>query len=108
MTETKSAKVEVIIQEKGALACVIREWYPAVAALELCEKLKREGKWRNEAVKMMGKSIMQPRQIIACGQEGLKHSYSGLTLEVEPWIPEVKAMKDLIEAHLPALFAMLG
>lgn len=108
MTETKQAKVDVIIQEKGALACVIREWYPPAAALELCGKLKREGRWRSEAVKMMGKSIMQPRQIIATGNTGLKHSYSGLTLEVEPWIPEVKAMKDLIEAHLPALFATLG
>src|SRR5581483_10572715 len=58
--------------------------------------------------KIMGRSILQPRQIFATGETGLQYRYSGLTLAVEPWIPEVKVIKDLIEVHLPALFARLG
>src|SRR5207253_3562439 len=101
------AQVEVLINENGTLACVIRKWYPVESANGLCEKLKHEVKWRQEPVKIMGKSIMQPRQIYACGEEGLQYKYSGLQLNVEPWIPEVQAIKDQIEAHLPALFALL-
>ena len=100
--------IERLIDSEGSLVLIIRGFLEQQDATMLCEHLKETVGWRKEEVVMYGKKIMQPREIYACGDESLKYRYSGLELEVEPWIPEVKGIIDSIEANIEAYNKRLG
>ena len=96
------SSVEKLIDSNGSLVLVIRNFIDQQDAKYLCNYLTQTIKWRKEEVVMYGKRIMQPREIYACGDLGLKYRYSGLELEVEPWIPDVKAIIDQISDNIEA------
>lgn len=94
------APCDVIINDNGSLVLVTRSYLEKEKSLVLMEKLVKEVAWRDESVTLYGKKIMQPRRIYGCGDEGITHNYSGLSLPLEPWIPEIKELKDKISAEL--------
>ena len=46
--------------------------------------------WRQEEIKIYGKKIPLPRKTAWYGDEGSAYSYSGLSLNPEPWTNELK------------------
>lgn len=97
-TPTTALRKESIIDEDGAQVFVVRGWINSELANKMCSKLRTDVKFECHSVQMMGKSIQQPRQIYACGETPTgKHVYSGLSLNLNKWIPEVKEIRDRIE-----------
>lgn len=45
---------------------------------------------------MFGKYHEIPRQQVAYGDEGLKYSFSGVTVPARSWIASIKTARDLI------------
>lgn len=103
MQQAKPA-AESVIDEDGSFVFIIRKYMLEDEALKLCEKLKEQVKWEKHNVVVHGKSIAQPRQVYACGNEGLTHRYSGLELPVHKWIPEVKEICQQIMEQFEVKF----
>ncbi len=60
-------------------------YYPAFFSQEAADRffaqLKNEINWQQEAIKIFGKKIMQPRLTAWYGHEGKSYSYSGITMQ---------------------------
>lgn len=83
-------KPEFLIEEgefpSGSQVVIYRKWVDSTQAQDLCNMLREHIPWREEAVRMYGRSIMQPRRVYACGNPGLVYQYSGLRLPVDSWL----------------------
>lgn len=55
--------------------------------------------WKQEPIKMFGKSIMQPRLTALYGNNGMSYGYSGIRMPAIIWTPTLKLVKDRVE-HL--------
>jgi alkylated DNA repair dioxygenase AlkB len=72
------------------------QWIESEKSIKLGEKLKNSLSWEQHMIVLYGKPIDQPRLIYACGENGLVHSYSGLSLPVNDWNnPELKQIKKV-------------
>lgn len=92
----KIKQIKTIINKDGVLVRIYKNWIDEKEAAERIKKFQ-EIKFESHPVKIYGKEIMQPRQIYGCGDSDIKsHNYSGLKLELHPWIPELKADADRI------------
>lgn len=49
--------------------------------------------WRQEPVKIFGREVMQPRLTAWYGDEGKNYSYSGITMQPQPWTDTLLAIK---------------
>jgi alkylated DNA repair dioxygenase AlkB len=54
--------------------------------------------WRQDAMRIAGKSIDLPRLTAWYGDPGTEHTYSGILNVPEPWTPELAAIKARLEA----------
>lgn len=67
--------------------------------------------WRQDSIRIAGKDTPIPRLQAWFGDEGLVYTYSGLTLQPNPWLPELEALKHRIEdysdTHFNSLLANL-
>ena len=61
-------------------------------------QLLTEVKWRQEPIKIFGKTIMQPRLTAWYSDPGVKYGYSGLSLHSEAWSETLLEIKRRIEA----------
>ncbi len=50
--------------------------------------------WRQENVFLFGREFPQPRLIAWHGDPGCSYTYSGLTLDPEPWTSELRVIRD--------------
>ena len=57
--------------------------------------------WKQEEIKVYGKTFPFPRKTAWYGYEGFNYSYSGLNLNPEPWTTELLELKLIIETLLP-------
>lgn len=62
--------------------------------LALMEKVQ----WKQESMNMYGKTIPFPRLTAWYGDSDRPYSFSGITLQPLPWLPELLEIKALIEA----------
>lgn len=60
--------------------------------------------WRNDEVVIYGRRIVTARRVAWFGDDHLTYSYSGTTKHPAPWIPELRALKALIEDITGATF----
>ena len=60
-------------------------------------QLKENVNWQQEEIKLYGKSIPLPRLTAWFGDEGKTYTYSGITVEPEPWTPILSKIKNRIE-----------
>ena len=77
------------------------EYYPNFFSLEdadiLFKKLQDETPWQHDEITIFGKKILQPRLTCLYGNEGKPYSYSGLTMQPQPWNPTVMYIKNKVE-----------
>ena len=57
--------------------------------------------WRQEEIKMYGKTYPIPRKTAWYGYEGFNYKYSGILCNPEPWTKELLGIKRVIESFLP-------
>ena len=77
------------------------EYYPNFFSPEesdvIFEKLVNETPWQHDEITIFGKKILQPRLTCLYGNEGKPYSYSGLTMQPQPWNPTVMYIKNKVE-----------
>lgn len=77
------------------------EFYPNFFNKEeadlLYEKILTETPWQQDDITIFGKKIAQPRLTSLFGNEGKPYSYSGITMQPNPWNTTLIYIKDKIE-----------
>ena len=64
---------------------------------EILSRLIAEIPWRQERIRLFGKTYLQPRLICWMGDPGCSYAYSGKRYEPEPWHPLVAELRCRIE-----------
>ncbi|KPQ19090.1 MAG: Alkylated DNA repair protein [Algoriphagus marincola HL-49] len=67
--------------------------------------LRDDISWKQEAIWMFGKKVMQPRLTALYGDEGISYSYSGITMEPIPWSKTLLEIKGKVEELAEARFS---
>ncbi len=67
-------------------------------------QLKNEINWQQEAIKIFGKKVMQPRLTAWYGDEGKSYSYSGITMQPNKWTEPLLLIKQQVETVAPVCF----
>jgi alkylated DNA repair dioxygenase AlkB len=57
----------------------------------------RNMQWRHDQIRLFGKAVFQPRYSAWYGDPGAAYTYSGLTLQPQPWNEGLLAIKNRIE-----------
>jgi alkylated DNA repair dioxygenase AlkB len=61
---------------------------------ELFSQLLVNTPWRQDAITLFGKRVLQPRLTSWHGDAQKKYTYSGLTLEPQPWTKELQFLRE--------------
>ena len=79
------------------------EFYPNFFHKEeadiLFQKLLSETSWQHDEISIFGKKMLQPRLTCLFGNEGKPYSYSGLTMQPQPWNSTIMYIKNEVEAN---------
>ena len=79
------------------------EFYPNFFHKEeadiLFQKLLSETPWQHDEISILGKKMLQPRLTCLFGNEGKPYSYSGLTMQPQPWNSTIMHIKNEVEAN---------
>jgi alkylated DNA repair dioxygenase AlkB len=79
-------------------SAVLHEWVLGDASWEsLMADLVEVVPWESHTIKMVGKEYPQPRLVAWFGDPGSDYSYSGLKMNVRPWIPTVSMLREAAE-----------
>lgn len=70
----------------------------------MLEFLIRDSRWRQEHVTLWGRTYPQPRLVAFYGDEGVRYSYSGVTLTAVPWTVTLATLKKKVESLCGASF----
>ena len=79
-------------------------FFPPPDADRLLRELLDSTRWRQESVKLFGKSIDLPRLTAWYGDEGTGYTYSGIANVPLAWTPPLLAVKQAVEAQVGAMF----
>ncbi len=77
---------------------LLREIRTALPYERLLERLRKETVWRQEQVKIYGKTHDQPRLVAWYGDSGMRYDYSGISLHPLPWTNLLLSIKFDVEA----------
>ena len=100
-------KVDLGLED--AVAWYARDFLGADVADSLFDEFRYSLDWRQESIRIMGRSVPQPRLTCWYGDPGMTYTYSGLTLEPRPWTPALAQLRRRVERAVNATFpAVLG
>ncbi|MFM2047257.1 MAG: hypothetical protein RL383_1334 [Actinomycetota bacterium] len=71
---------------------------------DVMKELTDQVPWEAHTIKMFGKEYPQPRLVAWFGDPGSEYSYSGLKMNVRPWIEPVQALRHIAEQHAQVVF----
>lgn len=71
------------------------------------QRLATEVPWRQEQITLWGRTHPLPRLTCWMGDPGCSYTYSGVRNRIEPWIPSVSTLRDLVEQAVGAKFNSL-
>ncbi len=80
------------------------QFFDAAASDAYLHDLTTTIAWKQEAIKLYGKSVALPRLTAWYGDEGRVYSYSGITVHPLAWTPELLAVKSRVEAVSGVVF----
>lgn len=92
---------EVLSLEDGEIL-FMKNFFDPYEAQNLFEILQKTINWRQEQIKMYGKTHLVPRKTAWYGEEGLNYSYSGIICQPEKWTEELIYVKSEIEKLIPS------
>ena len=88
----------------GADVSYLRKFDLEVSSLEMLRALIDETPWRQEDVKIWGKTYRQPRLVAWYGDPGHAYSYSGVSLNPLPWTDWIVGIKKRVEKLVTTRF----
>ncbi len=68
------------------------------------ERLLDAVDWEQHEIRIGGRIVASPRLSAWYGDRGASYSYSGLSLEPRPWLPEIRELKVEVEKASGGLF----
>ena len=68
------------------------------------QTLLSEIEWKQEPIKIFGKTVMQPRLTAWYGDDDKTYTYSGITMQPHFWSPALKTIKEKIETVSPVKY----
>jgi alkylated DNA repair dioxygenase AlkB len=71
---------------------------------EFFRRLLHESNWKQEQIKLFGKSVDIPRLTAWYGDAGKSYTYSGITVNPHSWSPTLLRIKQAIEASGDVVF----
>lgn len=89
-----SAFADQLLPLPAAEVYLLPNFIPEAEQEALWGTLQKEVTWRQEEIKLFGKSIPQPRLTAWYGDEGKSYTYSGLTWQPLPWIPVLAHLRE--------------
>lgn len=87
------APVNNLLPRDGS-AQLYENFFTTEIADTLYSQLLRNTPWRHDAITLFGKRVLQPRHTSWHGDAQKKYTYSGLTLEPQPWTPELLLIRN--------------
>jgi alkylated DNA repair dioxygenase AlkB len=88
----------------GADVSYLRAFNIGLPPMEMLRALIAETPWRQEDVKVWGKTFRQPRLVAWYGDPGHGYSYSGISLNPLPWTDRLSDIKARVEQLVPTRF----
>src|SRR3989338_2917186 len=73
-------------------------FFPKSESDAFYEDLYRRADWKEERIKLYGKTVAMPRLTAWYGEPGSTYRYSGITVKPAPWTSALLAIKKKIEA----------
>lgn len=64
----------------------------------LLATLLRDVPFRQDPIRLFGRTVLQPRLVAWYGDPTARYTYSGLTLDPLPWLPALAALRPRVEA----------
>lgn len=80
-------------------------FFTAEESAVFMQRLVGEVAWRQEPIKIFGKEVMQPRLTAWYGDTDKSYTYSGITMQPQPWSDLLRDMKLRIEAAAQHTFS---
>lgn len=77
---------------------------PPVAASNLLRELEATIAWRQDAIRLYGREVLQPRLTAWHGNPAATYRYSGLHLTPQPWTPALQQLRVQVEEATGAAF----
>lgn len=76
-------------------SAVLHPWVLGDARVEtLMDELVRTVPWEERTIVVYGREHLQPRQMAWFGDNGCEYSYSGVEMNLRPWIPVLAELRD--------------
>lgn len=81
-----------------------KSFFSAQSADQLFHEIIATTSWRQDNIKIFGRTVLQPRLTAWMGDPGANYRYSGLLMTPDPWSPAVLLVKKTIEERLGKKF----
>ena len=78
----------------------MKNFIPLDKANTYFKKFVEQINWRQEEIKMYGKTYPVPRKTAWYGYEGFNYKYSGILCNPEPWTNDLLGIKRVIESFV--------
>lgn len=105
---TRGARVQKICKRAGLNLHYYCNFYGRAAADSIFHQLESElhtyFSGSPQTVVMAGRTVPIPRRRTAFGDRGLSYTFSGITVQANPWIPLVSSLKDHVEKAIGEIF----
>jgi alkylated DNA repair dioxygenase AlkB len=82
----------------------VKKFLNSVEADSYLSAIVGSSPWRQDHIKIFGRSVLQPRLTAWMGDRGASYRYSGLLMTPEPWSEAVLQIKSAIEKALGLKF----
>ncbi len=69
------------------------------------KKLEEEINWKQEPIKIFGKAVMQPRLTAWCSNNNRSYSYSGITMQAQPFSEGLMQIKLKVDTLCEVAFS---
>ncbi|MEO6628395.1 MAG: alpha-ketoglutarate-dependent dioxygenase AlkB [Aquihabitans sp.] len=79
-------------------------WLEPAEADRLLAAVSDTTPWRQDTLRIHGRSVAVPRLNSWHGDAGRTYAYSGIELGVEPWTPALAEISDLVQATVAVTF----
>ena len=97
--ESSKRKFEIFSLPDGEL-WYMKNFIPLDKANIYFKNFKEQINWRQEEIKVYGKTYPVPRKTAWYGYKGFNYKYSGILCNPEPWTTELLDIKRVIESFL--------
>jgi alkylated DNA repair dioxygenase AlkB len=99
--DSQDASVQLtpqIIDIPDASVIFYEQFFSAIDSEHIYSELLNQTPWRQDSITLFGKTMLVPRLTAWHGDPGKSYTYSGITMEPEPWTPTLMMIKNAIES----------